>query len=64
MPLQTTTYYLSSEESGATCTNELTIHVNDPEITASTTYVCDGDSVLLNVGTNHFMQMASQVLRH
>ncbi|MDC1537924.1 hypothetical protein N8452_04575, partial [Schleiferiaceae bacterium] len=53
-PLQTSTYYLSSENAGLTCTNELTIYVNDPDISASTSYACDGDSVLLSVGSQSF----------
>jgi hypothetical protein len=53
-PLQTSTYYIYSENAGLTCTNELTIYVNDPDISASTSYACDGDSVLLSVGSQSF----------
>ena len=48
-PLSTSTYYLSSENAGSTCSNSITIYVNEPEIAASTRYICDGDSSLLTV---------------
>ena len=53
-PTETSTYYLSSENAGLTCSNSITVYVNEPAISASTRYICDGDSALLTVESQSF----------
>jgi hypothetical protein len=53
-PTETSTYYLSSENAGLTCSNSITVYVNEPVISASTRYICEGDSALLTVGSQSF----------
>ena len=50
-PTTTTTYWCDVTTNGVTCRKEMTITVNDPQITASATTVCSGNAVILTVST-------------
>jgi gliding motility-associated-like protein len=50
-PTQTTSYWLSVTQNGVTCSDTVTIYVNNPSITASHIESCSpGDSILMTVG--------------
>lgn len=58
-PTQTTSYWLTTLKNGQTCSDTITIYVNDIGLQASTTFVCaPGDSVL--IWTNSSTVGASQ----
>ena len=47
-PTQTTSYWLTTLKNGQTCSDTVTIYVNDIGLQASTTFICaPGDSVLI-----------------
>jgi len=50
-PSETTEYWVDATTNGVTCRDYITINVINPEITASATEICAGESVDLSVNT-------------